>query len=436
MSRSRVPLTVQLVIFTLLILSVCSCKPEEKTPTQEELEAARAVQIPLVQLTQVQVEDSLRPQTFSAVAKEGKTVQLSFRVPGQIQNLTAKVGEVVQEGDELAQLDQRDFLNTLAVVEAGLAELQAGLDAKMANRDRSVEMLKKQVDAAKAQFDTVDKNLKKFTSLEKDGAVPEIKLDELKLQHEQALAAKVAAERQFENGVKGLDEEIKGYEAKKAGLLAQKKQAQDALADTVLKAPCRGFVTQKYAETGEVTAPAVPILAFTDVSEILVQTTIPETLVVRQEEFASFQCSFETYPNHTFPAELNSLGKALQTGGYGYPLEVKITELDNFTLYPGMAASLTINFRPKEGECVVPLTAIVGDYIPPAPDANPNDYDGKSRETVVWIVSPENTIQKKKVKILRITQTGVVVMGEIVPGEWIVGPGARFLREEQKVRTR
>lgn len=436
MSRSKFHLSIFLIGFALLILSVCACKPEEKVPTQEELETARAIQIPLVQLTQVQVEDSLRPQTFSAVAKEGKTVQLSFRIPGPLVSLTAKIGEIVQEGDELARLDQRDFLNALAVVEAGLAELQAGLDAKKANRDRSIEMLKKQVDAATAQFETVDKNLKKFTDLEKKGAVPEIKLDELKLQHEQALAAKVAAEKQFENGVKGLDEEIKGYEAKKAGLLAQKKQAQDALADTVMKAPCRGFVTQKYAENGEMTAPAVPILAFTDMSEILVQTTIPEALIVRQEEFASFQCSFETYPNHTFPAELNLLGKALQAGGYGYPLEVKITELEDFTLYPGMAASLTINFRPKEGECVVPLTAIVGDYTPPAPDANPSDYDGKSRETVVWVVSPEDTILKRKVKVVRITQSGVVVTGEIAPGEWIVGPGARFLREGQKVRTR
>lgn len=419
-----------------LLMLTCSCAKKEHVPTDEELAMAREVQIPLVQLCKVQLEESLMPQTFSGIAKEGKTVQLAFRVPGPMVSLTAKIGEMVESGDELARLDQRDFQNTLSVVEAGLAEVQAGLDAKKANRDRSIEMLQKQVDAAAAQFSTVEKNLAKFTSLEKEGAVPEIKLDDLKLKREQALAAKVAAEKQLENGTKGLDEEIKGYEAKKSGLLAQKKQALDALEDTVLRAPCRGFVAQKYAEQGEIVAPAIPVLAFTDVSEMLVQTTIPESFVVRQKEFDSFQCTFEAYPNQHFEAKLDSLGKALQSGGHGYPLEVKISDLSEWTIYPGMAASVTINFKPKDGECLVPITSIVGDYPIPEVGADPKEYDGKSRETVVWMLSPENLVQKRSIQIIRVTQNGVIVTGEVKPGDQIIGPGARFLREGQTVRIR
>lgn len=426
--------TFSVVALFFLFLVTCSCAKKEKVLTPEEIERSHQVRIPLVQLCEVKPESSVCSQTFSGTAKEGKTIQMGFRVHGPVISLTAKIGEMVEEGEELARLDQRDFQNTLAVVEAGLAEVQAGLDAKTANRDGSIAMLQKQLDAAVAQLATVEKNLKKFTELEKGGAVPEIKLDELKLQHEQALAAKIAAEKQLENGIKGLDEEIKGYEAKKNGLLAQKKQAEDALSDTVLRAPCRGFVTQKYVEEGEIVAPSIPILAFTDVSEILVQTTIPESLLVRQDEFLSYSCSFEAYPGKKFEAELNSLGKALQTGGHGYPLEVRFHSVEETTIYPGMAASVTIHFKSRNDGLLVPLIAVTGDYVEPHEGDSADGYDGKSRDSVVWSVSPENTIVKRKVKIERLTDEGAVVTGEISVGERIVGPGARFLREGQTVR--
>ncbi len=423
------------MLLFFLFGATCSCAKKEKALSPEEIEWSREIRIPLVQLCEVSQESSICPQTFSGTAKEGRTIQMGFRVHGPVVSLKAKIGEMVEEGEELARLDQRDFLNTLAVVEAGIAEVQAGLDAKTASRDGSVAMLQKQLDAASVQLATVEKNLKKFTELEKKGAVPEIKLDELKLQHEQALAAKVAAEKQLENGIKGLDEEINGYEAKKKGLLAQKKQAEDALSDTILRAPCRGFVTQKYVEEGELIAPSVPILAFTDVSEILVQTTIPESLLVRQNEFVSYRCSFEAYPGVSFEAELSSLGKALQTGGYGYPLEVRFQAVEEMTIYPGMAASVTINFEPKKGEFLVPLVSITGDYVVPRKGERADEYDGESRESVVWSVSPENKVVKRKVKIERLTEEGAVVTGEVSAGDKIVGPGARFLREGQTIRV-
>ena len=423
------------MLLFFLFGATCSCAKKEKALSPEEIEWSREIRIPLVQLCEVSQESSICPQTFSGTAKEGRTIQMGFRVHGPVVSLKAKIGEMVEEGEELARLDQRDFLNTLAVVEAGIAEVQAGLDAKTASRDGSVAMLQKQLDAASVQLATVEKNLKKFTELEKKGAVPEIKLDELKLQHEQALAAKVAAEKQLENGIKGLDEEINGYEAKKKGLLAQKKQAEDALSDTILRAPCRGFVTQKYVEEGELIAPSVPILAFTDVSEILVQTTIPESLLVRQNEFVSYRCSFEAYPGVSFEAELSSLGKALQTGGYGYPLEVRFQAVEEMTIYPGMAASVTINFEPKKGEFLVPLVSITGDYVVPRKGERADEYDGESRESIVWSVSPENKVVKRKVKIERLTEEGAVVTGEVSAGDKIVGPGARFLREGQTVRV-
>ncbi len=427
-----------LLCLSLLLLASVSCSRKKPEPTAEDLKNNEIVQVPLVQLCEVQLDQEFQPQTFSGVAKEGRTTKLAFRVPGPMVSLTAKVGSIVEAGAELARLDQRDYESTIAVVDAGIAEVQAGIDAKKANMSRSIEMLQKQLDAAAAQFNTADKNLTRFEELAKNGSVPDIKLDEVKLQHEQALAAKVAAEKQLENGQKGLAEEIKSLEAKQAGLIAEKKKATDALEDTVLCAPCRGFVAQKYAEEGEIAAPGIPILAFTDVSEILVQTTIPESLVVRQKEFASFQCRFEIYPDQVFDAKLDSLGKALLSGGHGYPLEVKIQNDTDCVLYPGMAASVTINFKPHDGECFVPLMAVVGDYeaAPSASDPDPKEYDGKSRQSVVWKVSKENKITKHPVQIVRLSDEGVVITGDVQPGDHIVGLGARFLREGQTVRLR
>ena len=228
-------------------------------------------------------------------------------------------------------------------------------------------------------------------------------------------------------------------EAKIAGLNVTLQQAENALGDTVLTAPSDGYVSQKYVENGEIVAPGVPVLAFTDVSELQVQTSIPEILLIRQADFVGFQCEFEIYPGKKFDAQLKELGQALQAGKQGYPLEVSISDTQNLDIHPGMSAVVTIQLKRPSVPCRVPLAALVGDYEKPgeqkAGEADTH-YTG-SQKTVVWTLGANDTLVKNPVHVLRITNEGAEIQAEgLPPGTRIIGAGARFLHEGQKVRVK
>lgn len=462
-------------ILLILLISV-SCTPKTSSPffgsaisktssqavKKPESSSTQDIRCPAISLYRVESANSMEIQKFPASVRENRTIHLAFRIPGKIKEVHAEIGQMVREGEVLASLDPRDFLNAKAAAEANLAELQAGLNARIANRDRSVEILRKKRDAAEILFLTAEKNLEKFAQLTQDGAIPEIRFDEMQTQYEQALAGKVAAEKELENAKIGLHEEIRSLEAKKNGLLVQKKQSEDALSDTLLRAPCSGTISQKFMESGEVSAPGVPVLAVTDTSQRLVRALVPESLRIRQEEISAFRCEFEAYPDLSFPAELVFLAPTPQSGTHGYPLEVRVSDLRNRKIFPGMTAVVVVELQPSCQEFRVPLSALsapplrAADTIPvrqklQTPSGSPHqfqtrpcpqtstrtsvEYDGKYRETVLWRISPEERVIPCRVQIVRLADPGwVIVRGDLQKGEHIAASGAPFLREGQRVR--
>ena len=193
-------------ILLILLISV-SCTPKTSSPffgsaisktsshaVKKPESSTQDIRCPAISLYRVESANSMEIQKFPASVRENRTIHLAFRIPGKIKEVHAEIGQMVREGEVLASLDPRDLLNAKAAAEANLAELQAGLNARIANRDRSVEILRKKRDAAEILFLTAEKNLEKFAQLTQDGAIPEIRFDEMQTQYEQALAGKIAAE--------------------------------------------------------------------------------------------------------------------------------------------------------------------------------------------------------------------------------------------------
>ena len=57
----------------------------------------------------VERSGGVRTRNFSGVARAGQETELSFRVPGTIDRMAARVGESVRAGQLLARLETEDF---------------------------------------------------------------------------------------------------------------------------------------------------------------------------------------------------------------------------------------------------------------------------------------------------------------------------------------
>ncbi|MDO4558619.1 MAG: HlyD family efflux transporter periplasmic adaptor subunit, partial [Planctomycetia bacterium] len=252
---------------------------------------------PIVRLVEIQSGEATESRSFPAFVKESVTADLAFRVPGPIQEMDVTIGRKVTAGTVLAKLDPRDFELAVQRAEAGLAEAEAGLRAmRTGARVEDIAMLESKVRAADSQLDTAKLQWERMDRLFREETAPKAQYDVAKTQYDQAVAQSEAAHKELEKAKTGArPEEIEAMEAKIAGIRVQLATARNALADSVLTAPFDGFVSQKYVESHEMVAAGTPVLSFTDTSVLEVTSSIPEEMVLRQEDFRKFHCEFEAY---------------------------------------------------------------------------------------------------------------------------------------------
>lgn len=405
---------------------------EKGSAMQEESAENFQIRVPLVQVIEVESGDALEVRKFTGVAKEGKTIKQSFRVPGPLVAFDVEIGKRVAKGDILGKIDPRDYELKVQQVAAGLEEANSALSMmKTGARAEDIAALEANLAATEAQFETADKNERRYAELLESGSASQAQYDQIKMVRDSAKAARDAAQKQLEKGKAGARaEEIQAMEAKIAGLKVQQQQAKNALEDTILRAPSDGYVSQKYVENGEIVAPGIPVLAFTDVSQMEVEVSIPEALLIRQNDFETYTCEFEIYPGELFPAQLKEIGQALQSGKQGYPLDVVVTDSKGKLLHPGMAASLRIGLKRLKIPLAVPLAALVGGEA----EGGKTQSEAGTRKTMVMTVDSENIVRAKPVKVVRVLGERAEIEGDLQAGEKIVGAGARFLKEGQKVR--
>jgi RND family efflux transporter MFP subunit len=146
--------------------------------------------------------------------------------------------------------------------------------------------------------------------------------------------------------------------------------------------------------------------------------SIPEEMVIRLDDIHTYSVEFESYPGKQYPAVLKEIGLAVQHGRQTYPLQVHVDLPPDAKVFPGMTAMVRINLvRPHQVQ-MIPLTALIG----------------SGEETAVWVIK-DNTIHRRPVKVLGVTDNNVEIGSGLEPHEKIVVAGTRSLREGQTVRV-
>lgn len=391
--------------------------------SSKKVEIPTEPQIPLVRLVEIQAGDELEQKSFPGFVKESSTAKLAFRVPGPMSELNATIGKRVTAGTVLAKLDPRDFELAVQRASAGLAEAEAAFKAmRTGARAEDVAALEAKVRASNSQLDTAKLQWERMDKLFREETAPKVQYDVAKTQYDQALAQSEAAHKELEKAKTGSrPEEIEAMEAKIAGIRVQLATAQNALADSELRAPFDGYVSQKYVEKHEMIAAGTPVLAFTDTSGLEVASSLPEEMVLRQSRFQKFFCTFEAYPGQRFEAHLKELGQALQSGKQAYPIVVTLVPPEDISLQPGMSGNLVIELSRSSTPNRIPASAIIA------------SADGKT--SFVYLIDDQQTVHQHPVKIVRMLDDGVEIESDLAVGCRIVEAGAKYLSDGRKVRV-
>lgn len=423
-SRQRFLLILGMAGLGSLFSFGCQKAPE---PVPPEPILVRAIAIPSRQTSEI--------RSFPLFTKEGQSAKLSFRVPGQLLEFDPILGKRVKEGEVLARLDRRDYELAVQRLEQGINEANAGLSAmKTGARAEDIEALEAQIRAAETAAANAEAHLNRMENLLQDGTASQVQYDVAKTAADGARAQLDTLRQQYRKATTGSRaEEIEAMEAKIAGLKIELNLARNKLADTELKAPFNGFISQKYFDNYEAVAPGIAVIELVNTDRLEATLSVTEEIVLRRNDIESITCTFPAMPGVTLRGTVKEVGKTVRQKGLSYPLTIVIERGESQAtgadaeILPGMTGTAELTLKGGNSTILLPSAALI-----PGDRAEGESTGG---ESAVWVISDEMRLERHPVHIKTFTEEGAVVEDGLEGGERIVGAGARFLSEGERVRT-
>lgn len=179
-----------------------------------------------------------------------REVQLGFRQPGRIAQMTFDEGDAVRQGVVMAALDARPYREALAAAEANVKVAQADLAKLRQVRPQAVAQAREALNQARAVATDAERNFARQQGLLATGSASQRTVDAARAARDQAVARVKAAQAALDQVTAGSSEDIAAGEARLAAAQAARAQASTALTDTVLVAPAAGTVTSRVREPG------------------------------------------------------------------------------------------------------------------------------------------------------------------------------------------
>lgn len=218
-------------------------------------------------------------------------------------------------------------------------------------------------------------------------------------------------------------QELTNAEARLKVARAQVAIKKKALEDSKITAPFAGVISATYIENFQRVQAKEPVLRLLDETRLKFDVNIPENLISKVSQVQNLFVVFDAFPNFEIPARIGEIGTEASETTRTYPFTLYLDQPEGPTIRAGMAGKAYTKrqkadvAQPESFE--VPVVSIF-------------EKNGKS---FVWTIDESTmTVHQKEVKTLKLTNSGIMVKGDLKSGDSIVTAGVHHLEEGQKVR--
>jgi len=309
-------------------------------------------------------------------------VELKSKASGIIKTLYVNVGDPVQEGRVLVELDKEQLEARLreagALLQAAKANLQAAKAAYEKNR----------VEAEGPDVPFAEKNLKRARELFRDGLISQSTVEDAEKNYETARNKQQTAATNL--GV--TQAQVAQAEAQVAQAAAALDRAEDDLRNSTIRSPITGVVLSRDREVGDAVSSililgssATLIMTLGDMREVYVKGKVDESDIGRVYLGQPARITVESFKDRKF------FGKVTKISPMG-------VEKDNVTTF-----EVRVSIENKTGELKANMTAnaeiVLEEHknVLMAPEAA--IIYGKDRSAVVEVPDPTSRDGKRKVAI-------------------------------------
>jgi multidrug efflux pump subunit AcrA (membrane-fusion protein) len=353
-----------------LSIAICSCTAKKDTSVIEAA-SAKPVGVTVVRAIVRQVPAGF-DETGTFVAEESSDI--APPVAGRILRTPVDAGAFVRQGQVICELDHRDAELKLQQVRAQLAEAQAtvrqaqtriGLDSGKfdATKVPEVAAARANYESAQAQAKLSTADAQRYSNLVESGDVSRSAFEKARTQQETAEAQANASRQQYEGALNSARQSYQMVSSSQASLdavQAQVAQAEKGLADTYIKAPFDGFVSERPISAGEYVALTNKIATVVKVTTLKLQLQTPEQRADQAKLGMVVVARVAAYPNREFEGKVSAVNPSVDPNSRVFILEARFANLDD-ALRPGMFATARVLLPGGEQGVFVPAKAVVRD---------------------------------------------------------------------------
>lgn len=373
-----------------------------------EAEESKTAIPPSVAVAKAQTEDMSRGVVITAEFKPYQEIDVMAKVAGYVKDINVDVGSRVKEGDLLAVLEIPEMADDQARAQSVLSRSQAEV-ARARDELQRAEQSRKIAHLSYTRLADVAK--------QKAGLVAQQEVDD-------AQSKDLVAEAQ----VNAAKSSLSAAEQQVQVSTAELQKIKTLLEYTRVTAPFTGVVTKRYADTGSMipagtssSTQVMPIVKLSENSRLRLVLPVPESAVPTVHIGQQVEVRVPTL-NRSFPGKVARFADKIAMATRTMDTEVDV-ENPSLVLIPGMFAEVNLTLDHRSAALTVPI---------PAVDVN-SDEESSGQVTVV---TPENHIEVRKVKLGIQTATDVEVLTGLREGDLVVTSNRSSLRAGQEVRPK
>ena len=289
--------------YWLLILLLCTAcgnsdpAAQESAPMQRELQTAPVL-----------LEDVPEDITGMGVVRARQEVELSAEITGRIVAVRHDIGDDVNAGDVIVELENEDY-------------------------QIMVEKKRAQLNKARAQLNKSTRDKTKADSLFLDGVLSDTDHDDATLG-----AAVSDADVQLAR--------------------AELKAAEKDYRDTRITAPYNGTIALRSIELGHYVTPGQCLLTLIDLSGVTIVINVSERDISKISHASPVRVTIDSLPAETFTGTVKTIALRTEETSRSFPVEIWVENSDRRIL-PGMIARVDIRSARPEPLLTIPQRAVV-----------------------------------------------------------------------------
>ena len=355
--RAKVSVYCILLSGGLLGLLSCGQKAAETTGDRTTYEIPDTLLKTLV-IDTVKISNITNSIKFNGVIdfNPDKVANIFPLISGNVQNIKVQLGDYVKAGQVLGTVKSSEIAN---------------YNAALINAEANVKLTAAQ--------------LARTEDMAKSGLASQVDVTSAKVNHEQALAAKTAAEKILSINGNSLNGEY------------------------MIKSPIDGFIVQKNVTNGMSIRSdnSTSLFTVSDLKEVWVQANVYEANIDKVHEGDEVDVATITYPDKVFTGKIDKLMNTLDPTSRVMKMRVVLPN-PGYMLKPQMFATVTVNNGLKQQAISVPNKALI--------------FDNSQYYVVVY--KNQKDVKIRAVEIISSNGKTTYIKSGLEPGEMVIGSQA------------